>query len=67
MKLKNIFNQSGKISYDAILINSGLLFLYLIPLALIAVLGEFGFKLVRDMMVTPPTLVSFEYSDPPTC
>lgn len=66
-ELREIFNQSGKISYDAILINSGLLFLYLIPLALIAVLGEFGIKLVRDMIVTPPTLVSLEYSDSPTC
>lgn len=66
-ELKDIFNQTGKISYDAILINSGVLFLYLIPLALIAVLGEFGIKLVRDMIVTPPTLVSLKYNDSPTC
>lgn len=52
-EIKNVFNDAGEVVYHTIWINSGMWFLYLIPIALILILCEIGIKLVKKMIVSP--------------
>ncbi|MCG7656725.1 hypothetical protein [Wielerella bovis] len=53
VEIKEIFHKSGKVIYDAILINSGMWFMYLIPIVLVTVMFEYSIKFVKSMILSP--------------
>lgn len=61
-KIKDIFNTSGEIIYRTIWINSGMLFLYFIPIAIVFLLFEYGTNFVKNIMLSAPN-----FTDEPIC
>lgn len=81
-ELKDIFNDSGEIIYHAIWINSGILFLYFIPIAIVVILLEYGINFVKKYgvsfmkrygvnfaknMIVSPTSISLKNYDNLVC